>query len=29
METLNIDDIEYDLDILSDECKAQLASNEH
>jgi len=26
MATLNIDNKEYDLDTLSDECKAQLAS---
>ena len=26
MSTLNIDNNEYDLDTLSDECKAQLAS---
>ena len=26
MPTLNIDNKEYDLDTLSDECKAQLAS---
>ena len=26
MPTLNIDNKEYDLDALSDECKAQLAS---